>query len=172
MHTRHRTHAGLMAALATVAAGLVGCSDATDGEGAPTRSSGDLTSASETTSTGETNTDTSPPPAGLQTVGEIAEGDLTPGRYALPPVGPVDVPLAVVDIPAGYGTFGPFVYANKPAESDDPLAIGLWAMTGVYLNPCGQSNEVRATSVGAVFDALAQQRLTSSTKPREFDLAG
>jgi hypothetical protein len=128
--------------------------------------------ASAATPTEETKTAPRQTPHGLQIVGEIAEGELTPGRYALPPVGPVDEPFAVVDIPTGYGTFGPFIYADKPAEPDDPLAIGLWAITGVYLSPCAQSNEVPVSNVGALFDALADQRLTSSTRSREFDLAG
>jgi hypothetical protein len=171
MHARHTTQAGLIAVLATVAAVLAGCSDATNSGEASTRSSGDVASA-PATPTKETNTAATQAPSGPHIVGEIAEGDLTPGQYWLPPVGPLDGPFAVVDIPAGYGSFGPFVYADKPAESDDPLAIGLWFITGVYLNPCAQSNEVPVSTVGALSDALAQQRLTSSTRPREFDLAG
>jgi hypothetical protein len=48
----------------------------------------------------------------------------------------------------------------------------LWVITGVYLNPCAQSNEVPARTVRATADALLRQRLTSATRPREVNLAG
>jgi hypothetical protein len=159
-----RTAAAALAALAALAT-IGACSSDDAGTNADD-------TASATTPSEQTNTAPRQTPHGVQIVGEIEEGDLTPGRYALPPVGPLKKPFAVVDIPTGYGTFGPFIYAEKPAEPDDPLAIGLWDITGVYLSPCAQSNEVPVSSVGALFDALAQQRLTSSTRLREFTLAG
>jgi hypothetical protein len=161
-----------MAALAIIAGVLAGCADATNNGDASTRDSGDLTSASVTTPTGETNTAGTQTPSGVRVVSEIPDGALKPGRYALPPVGPLNEPVAVVDIPAGYGTWGPFIYADKPAEPEDPLSIGLWVVTGVYMNPCAESNEVSPRSVRATADALLQQRLTSATRPRDVDLAG
>lgn len=169
MHTRHTTHRRTLVTLAVIAAALAGCSDANSGDTASTGRAGDATSASAPTSAGATSATTLP--SGAQKVGEIAEGGLTPGRYALPPVGPGKKPFAVVDIPDGYATWGPFIYASKPAEPEDPLAIGLWVVTGVYLNPCAESNEVPTTSVGAIVDALVRQRLTSAARLREVDLA-
>jgi hypothetical protein len=76
----------------------------------------------------------------------------------------------VVDIPAGYSSWEAFIEADKPAEPEDPLMLGLWVVTGVYLNPCAQSAKVRPRSVRATADAFLQQRLTSSTRPQEVDV--
>ena len=170
MNARHTTNAGLIAAVATLGVVLAGCSDANGSDATSTGGASDVTSASAPTSAGATSAATLP--SGAQKVGEIAEGGLTPGRYALPPVGPGNKQFAVVDIPDGYATWGPFIYANKPAEPEDPLAIGLWVVTGVYLNPCAESREVPTASVGATFDALVRQRLTSATMLRNVDLGG
>src|SRR5262249_39286974 len=86
--------------------------------------------------------------------------------------GPGNQPLAVVDIGAGYSSWAFFVEADEPVEPGDPLMIGLWVMTGVYLNPCAGSNEVSPRSVRATADALVQQKQTSASKPRPVDLAG
>jgi hypothetical protein len=168
---RHTTIARLIVAPAMLACVLAGCTDSSPSGEASTLGSGDLTSAPTTPSTGEKVL----PPSGFQIVGPDTEGRLTPGRYALPPVGPLHGPLAVVDIPARYGAFGTFIYASQPPEPNDPLALGLWDVTGVYLNPCSQSNEVdteATTLVSKVFDALSRQRLTSSTRLREVNVGG
>jgi hypothetical protein len=55
---------------------------------------------------------------------------------------------------------------------DEPLEIGLWDITGVYLNPCQMSNEVPTKSVREIASAFGRQRLTSVTKPRAVDVAG
>ena len=61
-----------------------------------------------------------------------APGELRPGRYALPAIGRRKAMLGVVDLPDGYQSWGPFVFADKPDEPDDPLALGLWAVTGIH----------------------------------------
>jgi hypothetical protein len=172
MHARHTTRAGLIAALAACAVTLAGCTDATNSVGASARDSGDVTSAPATTPTGDTDTAGTRTPSGATIVSGIPNGALQPGRYALPPVGPLDEPFAVVDIPGGYTSWESFIEADKPAESEDPLMLGMWVITGVYLNPCAQSNKVPPRSVRATADAFLQQRLTSPTRPREVDLAG
>jgi hypothetical protein len=172
MHTRRTTDVVLMAAVATLAVVLAGCSEATSGAEASTRGSGEVTSAPGTTRTWETDTAPTHTPSGALIVSEIPDGALKPGRYALPPIGPLKDPFAVVEIPTGYSGWGSWIYANKPAEPGDPLAIGLWVVTGVYLNPCAESNEVSPRSVRATADALLRQRFTSATRPREVDLAG
>jgi hypothetical protein len=134
--------------------------------------SGDLTSASATSRPGDADAAGTRTPSGATIVSEIADGPLQPGPYALPPIGPLDEPFAVVDIPAGYTSWDSFIKADKPAEPEDPLMLGLWVITGVYVNPCAQSHKVPPRSVRATADAFLQQRLTSPTKPREVDLAG
>jgi hypothetical protein len=78
----------------------------------------------------------------------------------------------VFDIPDGYSSWANFIEADKPAEPEDPLMLGLWVITRVYLKPCAQSNVVRPRSVRATADAFLQQRLVSPTRPRTVDLAG
>ncbi len=172
MQAQHTTRAGLMATVATLAVALAGCSDATNSGEASARDSGDLASTPATTPTEDTDATGTPTPSSATLVSEVPDGALQPGRYALPPVGPLEEPYAVVDIPDGYTAWGGFVEADKPAESEDPLMLGLWVVTGVYLNPCAESNKVAPGSVRATADAFLQQRLTASTSPREVDLRG
>ena len=54
---------------------------------------------------------------------------------------------------------------DKPAEPEDPLAIGLWVIIGVWLNPCAESNETSPTAVVGIADAFVRQRLTSASSP-------
>jgi len=163
MYARNTAQARSIAALATLVVALVGCSDATDrGED----------SAPATIPTGDIDTPRTRTPSGATIIGEIPDGDLQPGRYALPPIGPLDEPFAVVDIPTGYGSWTSFIEADKPAEAEDPLMLGLWVITRVYLNPCTQSDEVSPRTVRATADAFLQQRFSSPTRPREVDLAG
>ena len=172
MHTRRTTQAGLIAAVATLAVALAGCSDAGSGGERSERDSGPSSSSPATTATGDTDTARARTPSGATIIGGSPKEALPPGRYALPPVGRLDKPFAVVDIPAGYSGWEGFIEANQPVEPGDPLMLGLWDITGVYLNPCAQSNEVPSRSVRATADAFLRQRLTSTTRPREIDLAG
>jgi hypothetical protein len=174
MHPPHTPLAGLVAALATLAVALAGCSDEISSGVVSARDSDDATSAPATTPTRDADTDTAEArtASGATLVGAIPNGAMQPGRYAIPPVGPPDEPLAVFDIPAGYTSWESFIEADEPAEAEDPLMLGLWVITGVYENPCAQSNEVPARSVRATADAFLQQRLTTSTQPRAVDLAG
>jgi hypothetical protein len=175
MHTPRTTNAGVVVALATIAITLAGCSEATQNGQAAARDSGDPTSASTpagdhaTAGTQSSGTQSS---SGAAIVGKFPDGALRPGRYALPPVGPINEPLAVVDVGAGYSSWAFFIEADEPVEPGDPLMIGLWAMTGVYLDPCAESDEVYPRSVRATADALVRQKLTSASTPRPVDLGG
>jgi hypothetical protein len=171
MHARTTTHAPWTATLAILAVALGGCSTADDDD-ATARNAGDVTSAPAVTPTGHTETEGARTPSGAAIVGEISNGTLQPGRYALPPIGPRDEPFAVVTIPSGYSSWESFIEADQPAESEDPLMLGLWAITGVYVNPCAQANQVSPKSVRAIAAAFLHQRLTSATRPRKVDLAG
>jgi hypothetical protein len=161
-----------VASIGLLAGVLAGCSDATKSDEASTAGADRVTSTASTTSSGAATPAATETSSGHKIVGEISGGALKPGGYALPPMGPLDEPFAVVDIPAGYTSWETFIEAEKPAEPEDPLMIGLWVITGVYLNPCAESNEVAPRSVRATADAFLQQRLTSTTGPREVDLAG
>jgi hypothetical protein len=171
MYVWQRTNAGPLAALTALVGLLAGCSDATSSGQASAVDPGDLTSTSVTSPTGIDAAATQTP-SGAAIIGEIPDGALQPGRYALPPVGPGKEPLAVVDVPDGYTSWYSFIEADKPVEPGDPLMLGLWVFTGVYLNPCAESHQVSARSVRATADAFLQQRFTSKTRPREVDVAG
>jgi len=171
MHARRTTKRGMFAALAALMV-LAGCSDATDTGEPSARDSDDLTPSSTTSPTADTTAAATQTPSGAAIVGEIPDGALQPGRYALPPLGAIDEPYAVVHVPAGYRSWYSFIEAVEPVEPGDPLMLGLWAITGVYLNPCTESNEVPATSVRATVDAFLQQRFTSPSRPRKVELAG
>ena len=107
-----------------------------------------------------------------EVIGEIPEGPLLPGSYALTPIGPRDELWAVVDVPTGYHSWASFIEADEPREVEDPLMLGLWRVTGVYEDPCAASHLLRPTSVRATAKAFLRQRLTSSTRPREIEVAG
>jgi hypothetical protein len=160
----------LIAALVTLAVAVAGCSDATSAGEASARDSGDPASAPAKSPSGEPDTAGTRTASGATIIGKVPDGALQPGRYALAPVGPLDEPFAVVEVPAGYGSWAAFIEADEPAELEDPLMLGLWIITGVYLNPCAQSDEVRPRSVRATADAFLRQRFTSSTRPREVAL--
>jgi len=157
-------------ATATLALVLAGCSDAKNG-GPAAQDSGDPTSPPATTPTEETGAGTRTA-SGATIIGTIPNYSMHPGRYALPPVGPLYEPFAVVDVPAGYGNWESFIEADKPVQPGDPLMLGLWAITRVDLNPCAQSHKVPARSVRSIADAFLQQRFTSTTGPREVNVAG
>ena len=173
MHAPHTTATGLVAALAALAAVLAGCTD-TAKSGLASPRSGDATSpspTSSTSSTGDADARTQTP-SGATIITEIADSALERGRYALPPIGRLHEPFAVVSLPSGYSNWGNFIYANEPVENDDPLEFALWDINGVYMNPCAMSDEVSTRSVDAIADALVRQPLTSASRPRGVTLAG
>lgn len=104
---------------------------------------------------------------------KLDDGALEPGSYALVPLGPVHHPVAVVDVPIGYTHWGPFLNAAEPPEPDDPLAISLWVVTGVFKDACVATEQLPAgDSVRTLADAFLRQKVTSVTKPRPVALAG
>jgi hypothetical protein len=111
--------------------------------------------------------------SGPPRIDKLIDGALEPGSYALPPLGPGHPPVAVVDVPAGYTHWGPFLNAAEPQEPDDPLAISLWVVTGVFKDACVATEQIPAgDSVRTLADAFLRQKVTSVTKPRAVTLAG
>jgi len=101
-----------------------------------------------------------------------APGELRPGRYALPAIGRRKAMLGVVDLPDGYQSWGPFVFADKPDEPDDPLALGLWAVTGIYRDACAGDDLARVWTVRGLAASLVDQANTATTDPHPVTLAG
>ena len=163
MDRRRATLASCFAALMAPFALLAGCS----GE-----STTDDSTSSPTTSASASVAEhdgASRPPR----LDEVADAQLEPGSYALPPIGPVHDPVAVVDVPEGYWHWGPFLNAPEPLEPEDPLAISLWVVTGVFKDACKATAQIPAgDSVRTVADAFLRQKVTSVTKPRPVTLAG
>lgn len=158
--------------IAVVALALAGCSDAKSGD-ASGREPSELASTPATTPTEDSDNTATQTQSGATIVGAVPDGALQPGSYALQPIGPLDEPYAVVDIAgSGYHSWAVFIEADEPVVPEDPLMLGLWAITGVYLDPCTPSHLVQPEVVRGVAEAFAQQQLTSSTRPRKIELAG
>lgn len=89
-----------------------------------------------------------------------------PGRYALTARGTAAPPLAVVDLPAGYASFG--FFAVVPAEFPDAdvlWSVQYWTVDGVFADPCAMDDGApdAGSSVKDLVAALdAQQRSTAS----------
>jgi hypothetical protein len=160
MDRRRTTLAIFSAALVAL---LAGCGDertAVDSASSPT---------SDATSSAAENDVPRVPPS----VDTLGDGALEPGSYALPPLGPGHHPVAVVDVPAGYTHWGPFLNAAEPQEPEDPLAISLWVVTGVFKDACVATEQLPAgDSVRSLADAFLRQKVTSVTRPRPVTLAG
>jgi hypothetical protein len=142
---------------------LAGCDGGTTGDG---------TSIADPSSTTPSPTSKPTNSARWTTIDPNTLGELEAGRYALPAIGSRDAPLAVVDLPDGYQSWGPFVFADKPDEANDPLAIGLWAIDGVYRDACAGDDLARVSTVRGLAASLVDQRNTTTTDPRPVRLAG
>jgi hypothetical protein len=156
---RRRATLALPVALMPFLALLTGCSDR------PT--AGGATSGATATAV---DTDAADLPPGFDS---LADGALEPGPYALRPLGPVHRPVAVVDVPAGYTHFGPFLNASEPQEPDDPLALSFWVVTGVFEDACVATEQLPVgDSVRTLANAFLRQKVTSATRPRPVTLGG
>jgi hypothetical protein len=163
MDRRRATLAIFSSALMLLSALLAGCRDeprAADSTPSPT--------SGATPSAAENNVANVPP-----RIDTLSDGALEPGSYALPPLAPGHHPVAVVDVPSGYTHWGPFLNAAEPQEPEDPLAISLWVVTGVFKDACVATEQIPAgESVRTLADAFLRQQVTSVTKPRPVTLAG
>jgi hypothetical protein len=106
----------------------------------------------------------SPPPL----VATLPAGSrLDPGPYALAAIGAPEMAQAVVTVPSGFEAGGDFLFS-------DEAAIGYWAVSGVYRNPCTKQGGLM--SVGRTVDdlatALASQPLIPATEPVPISIGG
>lgn len=92
---------------------------------------------------------------------------LEPGAWALTADGLPDMPLAVVDVPAGYEGGGPFFFG--PGGT-----IGYWTVSGVYADPCHRAKELPdvGQTVGGLAEALSAQEISETTRPEPVSLGG
>jgi hypothetical protein len=101
---------------------------------------------------------------------------LEPGRYALTPIGPNTRPLAVVDVPKGFISSGPFLFpvGGGSHHVEGCCIVAYWTVTDVYKDPCTQKGGATdpGPSVDDLVRALNGQRLTTTTKPKPVRIAG
>jgi hypothetical protein len=99
---------------------------------------------------------------------------LEPGRYALRPNGLPGLPFAVIEVPKGFvGLGGVFLLAYDPPPDDPFRAVGYWTVAGVFKDPCAARGlHDPGPSVDDLADALAAQRLTSTTEPVPVSVGG
>jgi hypothetical protein len=152
-----------LAVLLATFALLAGCSDDPTSD-ASSAGSSDATLPSHTSKADDSDHRT--------TIDPDSPGELEAGRYALPAIGSKDGPLVVVNLPDGYRSWGPFVFADKPDEPEDPLAIGLWAVDEIYRDACAGDALTRVTTVRGLAASLVDQRRTTTSDPRPVRLAG
>lgn len=103
---------------------------------------------------------------------------LSPGTYALAPIGPGAGPLAVVDIPEGYLNDGPFLFPVGEGSHTGPApvrrAVGYWTVTGVFKDPCTKKGGAVDPGPGVtdLADALETQRRSIATRPVPVSVGG
>jgi hypothetical protein len=167
---RHPRPEVVPAVLVTLGLLLTGCTDSSDPE------------AGGTPTSAASSAPTSSDPSESQAAHDYTVIDpefysvLDAGRYALAPIGPNAGPLAVVDVPDGYISSGPFLFpAGKGThEHAACCSVGYWTVAGVYKNPCDISHgwPKLGPSVNDMVRALAAQPLTTTTKPTPVTVGG
>jgi hypothetical protein len=126
---------------------LGGCGGSSDEEGAPADNS---PSASTPSDVGDANPGYQAPPAAM--------GTIKPGRFAFAAVGDQEgeLPLAVVDVPAGFVADSNFLLLASPDNDAVPAddvsftAFTLWAVSGVYPDGCHDLDSPRVVPVRSV----------------------
>jgi hypothetical protein len=106
----------------------------------------------------------SPPPL----IATLPAGSrLDPGPYALAAIGAPEMPRAVVNVPSGFEAGGDFLFSEE-------AAIGYWAVSGVYRNPCTKEGGLMTVghTVDDLANALASQPLIPATKPVPISIGG
>jgi len=104
--------------------------------------------------------------SGYNVVG-ASSGELEPGRWAITAAGSRDVPLAVLDLPAGGYGGGEYVWDNKS------WVVGYWTVGGVFVDPCTRGEAFDVKSTPDIFvEALAAQQRTTTAHPAPVRLGG
>ena len=107
---------------------------------------------------------------GYNTLGPISRANLAPGRWAVTAAGTRDVPVAVVDLPAGLNGGAEYIWA--PPE-DGGWILGYWTVDEVYLDPCTRNETFGPMSSADQFvEALAAQRRTTTSDAVPVTLGG
>ena len=91
-----------------------------------------------------------------------------PGRYALTARGAATPPLAVVDLPAGYASFGFFAVVPAGFPDNDVLwSVQYWTVDGVFVDPCAMEDGApdAGSSVEDLVTALDRQERSTATEP-------
>lgn len=167
-------HRALAAILLAAGLGPLGaCSDGSTGTDT-TGADGPASTTSSTPGVSQTPTDGPTEPIDMMT---LSAGDsLEPGRYAVPLIGPESAMRAVVEVPEGYFSAGPWVIDDGhgtlvPDEFGD---LTFWAdIDQVDPDPCkaGGTADVGRT-VRDLADALAAQKNRTTTRPVPVTLDG
>jgi hypothetical protein len=166
---RHPRPEVVPAVLVTLGLLLSGCTDSSDPE-----AGGTPTSATSSAPTSSDPSESEGP--GYEVLDPEVYSVLEAGRYALAPIGPNAGPLAVVGVPDGYISSGPFLFpaGEGTPDHDDCCSVGYWTVAGVYKNPCDISHgwPKLGPSVNDMVRALAAQPLTTTTKPAPVTVGG
>ncbi len=137
----------------------------------------------------DTNDDTSassdPEPSATESPEFVLLGDVkddvegAAGTFALTARGSGAPPVAVIEVPEGFSSFGPWMvwpYDDGSDGGDGPplRALQYWTVNGVYSDPCrrqGAAPEI-GPDVDDLVTALAAQRRTEVSAPKPVRVAG
>jgi hypothetical protein len=166
MNTQHTAGAFL----GTLTALLLGaCTDAS------TPSTGDQPPpSSESSSAGPSSSGPSPTgdTSDYSILGKTSTADLQPGRWAVTASGSRDVPLAVLNLPAGLNGGAEYIWASP---ENGGWILGYWTVDGVYLDPCTRKDtfDTRELKFPDIWvEALAAQRRTETSRAVPVTLGG
>jgi hypothetical protein len=126
-----------------------------------------------TTTVAEPQDPPTEPPADLQPtrLDHLAEGTaLAPGVYALSARAQPDMPLAVLEVPAGFKGGGDFLFATGDAFA----ALAYWKVKGIYNDPCTKRGgmETAGPTVDDLAALLASQSTLAATTPVPVSIGG
>lgn len=158
------------AVLATLTALLLSaCSDdstsSTREQSTPSAESSSAVPSSTATSTTDETSD-------YRLLGPTSRADLEPGRWAITASGSRDVPLAVVDLPAGLNGGGEYIWA---LPENGGWILGYWTVDEVYLDPCTRKGtfDTRKLKFPDLWvEALSAQRRTETSQAVPVTLGG
>ena len=98
---------------------------------------------------------------------------LEPGRWAVTAAGSRDVPLAVLDLPAGLNGGAEYVWSQGGAPENDGWIFGYWTVDGIYLDPCTGTRTGDTESIPDIWvEALQAQARTTTSQPVPVRLGG
>lgn len=95
---------------------------------------------------------------------------LAPGAYGLQANGLVGMPVAVMDLPAGFADLGGWAVLDPKIVR----GVGYWTVSGVDRDPCGEPLDLLdpGRTVEDLADSFAEQQLTDLTPPVPVEVGG